>query len=188
MSDLATSLNGASFDGLVRVEELRAQGMITLRGDFADADFVAAVTQVAEVTMPGLRGAELDGKRGLLWMSPDELLMLCTYAEAPILVAKLERALVGHHSLVANVSDARACFTLQGQGLREVLAKLAPVDMSRGQFEIGDVRRTRLAQVAAAFWLRSEDVAQVVCFRSVGAYMFHLLATASAPGSDVGFL
>lgn len=193
MSDIATALNGASFDGLVQVEELRAQGMITLRGDFSDAKFVKTVTDLAGVAMPAQRQAVfgqavLDGTRGLLWMSPDELLLLCTYAEAPFLLAKLEQGLAQFHALAVNVSDARACFTLQGAATREVLAKLAPVDMSKDGFAVGQVRRTRLAQVAAAFWLTADDSAQIVCFRSVGDYMFNLLKTAAAPGSEVGFL
>ncbi len=188
MSDLTTALNGASFDGLVKVEELHAQGMITLRGDFGDPAFVAAVTGVAEVSLPGQRGAVMDGRRGLLWMSSDELLLLCTYAEAPILAAKLENALAGQHYLVANVSDARACFTLDGASTREVLAKLAPVDMAKDSFGPGEVRRTRLAQVAAAFWMTSDEGAQIVCFRSVAEYVFNLLKSAAVPGSDVNFL
>ncbi len=188
MSDLTTALDGASFDGLVKVEELHAQGMITLRGDFGDPGFVSAVAGVAEVSMPSQRGAVVKGRHGLLWMSPDELLLLCTYAEAPNLAAKLEAALAGQHCLVANVSDARACFTLNGAYTREVLAKLAPVDMSKDSFGIGEVRRTRIAQVAAAFWLTSDEGAQIVCFRSVAEYVFNLLKAASAPGSEVDFL
>lgn len=188
MSDIATALNGASFDGLVQVEEMRAQGMITLRGDFSDSGLVTAITDLAEVAMPGQREAVLNGTRGLVWMSPDELLLLCTYAEAPFLLGKLEVALDGYHALAVNVSDARACFTLNGAATREVLAKLAPVDMSADSFGLGQVRRTRLAQVAAAFWLTEDEGAQIVCFRSVGDYMFNLLKTAAAPGSGVGFL
>ncbi|MBO9464979.1 sarcosine oxidase subunit gamma [Tropicibacter sp. R15_0] len=188
MSDIATSLNGASFEGITRVEEMRAQGMITLRGDFADPAFVSAVTGLVEADMPGQRQISTGAERSILWMSPDELMVLCTYAEAPILEAKLRDALADQHALVANVSDARACFELVGGDLREVLAKLAPVDMSPEAFAVGDLRRTRLAQVAGAFWLSSEDKAQVVCFRSVGEYMFNLLKTAAQPGSKVGFL
>lgn len=188
MSDIATALSGASFDGLVRVEELRAQGMITLRGDFSDAGLAKVITDLAEVAMPGQREAVHKGTRGLLWMSPDELLLTCTYAEAPFVLDKLEQGLATHHALAVNVSDARACFTLQGAATREVLAKLAPVDMSPDSFAQGQVRRTRLAQVAAAFWMTGDEGAQIVCFRSVGEYMFNLLKTAAAPGSDVGFL
>jgi len=188
MSDLRTAANGAYFDGLIQVKELGPQGMITVRGDFADASFTGVLTEVVGAEMPGQRETRLNGDRGILWMSPDELLVLCTYAEAQELADKLAEALAGQHALVANVSDARAVFTLTGGDIREVIAKVAPVDMSRDQFTTGMIRRTRLAQVAAAFWLEDDNTARIVCFRSVGEYMFNLLKTSATPGSAVGFL
>ena len=68
-----------------------------------------------------------------------------------------------------------------------MIAKLAPVDMARDAFAPGELRRTRFAQVAAAFWMADESTAQVFCFRSVGQYMFDLLKIAAAPGSKPGY-
>jgi hypothetical protein len=68
-------------------------------------------------------------------------------------VAALLAALAGKHHLVADVSDARAVFTITGDGAREVLAKCCPVDVAPGVFGPGEVRRTRAAQVAAAVWM-----------------------------------
>ena len=79
--------------------------------------------------------------------------------------------------------------TLEGEGaaIREVLAKLTPADLRPGAIGIGEVRRTRLAQVPAAFWLDGEGKATVVCFRSVAEYVFGLLRNASENGSGVGY-
>jgi len=44
------------------------------------------------------------------------------------------------------------------------------------------VRRTRFAQVPAAFWMQDDNSAEVVAFRSVAAYVFGLLKTAAAAG------
>jgi sarcosine oxidase subunit gamma len=49
------------------------------------------------------------------------------------------------------------------------------------------MRRTKLAQVAAAIWMQGTGEARVVCFRSVGTYAFDVLCTVAAPGSAVGF-
>jgi len=38
-----------------------------------------------------------------------------------------------------------------------VMAKLAPVDLVPGQFEPGMIRRTRISQVPAAFWMKDEQ-------------------------------
>ena len=188
MSEPVLALGGASYDGLVRVEEIGPQGMITIRGDITSGNLQKPVTSVTGSAFPGQREACLNGDKGILWMSPDEVMVLVPYAEAQALTADLAAALSVDHSLVANVSDARACFRLTGEDVREVIAKLAPVDMSRDAFGPGQVRRTRFAQVAAAFWMVDEQTAQIVCFRSVAQYMFDLLSVAAAPGSKVGYL
>jgi sarcosine oxidase subunit gamma len=185
MSDVALALGGATFDGLVKIEELAGQGMITLRGDLADKAIVAAVKDVFGVILPGTRETAFDGNTGALWMSPDEALLLCPYEEAPKKATDLASKLADAHALVVNVSDARAVFHLKGRALREVIAKLSPVDMSPDAFQPGMVRRTRMAQVAAAFWMDDTSTARVVCFRSVAAYMFKLLSTAADENSSV---
>ncbi|WP_323764351.1 sarcosine oxidase subunit gamma [Marinovum sp.] len=182
-----TALGGARFDGLISVREMPAQGMISLRGDLALPPVKNAATGVAGFDMPARRAAQCAGQRGLLWMAPDEVLVLCPYDEVPAAVASMEKLLFKFHSLVTDVSDARAMFELRGGGLRDVLAKLTPADMSATALPPGELRRSRLAQVPAAFWLESEARAQVICYRSVARYVFDLLKSAARPGSAVGF-
>ena len=186
MSDLQTALKGASFEGAVTVADAGLCGMITIRGDM---DQIGAVASKATgAAAPETRAIAHAGDKSIAWMSPDELLVLCAYDAADALVEELEAALAGSHALVCNVSDARACLQVTGDSaaIRETLAKLAPVDMDPDQFKPGEMRRTRFAQVAAAFWLVSETEARVVCFRSVGDYVFNLLKTSAAPGAEVG--
>lgn len=187
LAQAVSPLNGARFDGLISVREMEPQGMITLRGDLASAAVSEVVSEVHGLDLPERRAARSLEDRGILWMSPDELLLLLPYAEVPDTEAKIGKLLEGTHSLVADVSDGRSCFELRGGGLREVLAKLAPADLSPAALPVGEVRRTRLGQVPAAFWLRSEASAQVICFRSVARYVFDLLRNAAQPGSAVGF-
>ncbi|WP_439521902.1 sarcosine oxidase subunit gamma [Marivita sp.] len=185
MSDVALALGGASFDGLVQVNELAGQGMVTVRGDLADTAIIKAVKDVFGVTLPGTRETAFDGAQGALWMSPDEALLLCPYVVAQQKADELAAKLADAHALVVNVSDARAVFQLKGTMLREVIAKLAPVDMSPDAFKPGMVRRTRLAQVAGAFWMDDAHSARVVCFRSVAGYMFGILRNAADDASAV---
>lgn len=183
----ATPLGAARFDGLISVREMPAQGMIALRGDLAMPQLRDAATDVAGLEMPARRAAQWEGAHGLLWMAPDELLLLCPYDDVPGTLASLEQQLAGAHALVTDVSDARVMFELRGGGLRDVLAKLTPADMSATALAPGELRRTRLAQVPAGFWLKSETSAQLICFRSVARYVFDLLKGAAQPGSAVGF-
>jgi sarcosine oxidase subunit gamma len=122
-------------------------------------------------------------------MSPDEVLILCDHGAAPGVVRDLSAALAGRHHLVADVSDARATFVLTGEAgaLRDVLAKLTPADMDARALPPGEMRRTRLAQVAGAVWFESQTEARVICFRSVAAYVFDLLAMSARTGGAVGY-
>lgn len=188
MSEAVSALNGASSQGFVRVDEDGLQGMITLRGDFQSKGFAAGVKKVTGLTLPKQRKISSGSKAALAWMSPDELLVLVDYDQASATEAALRAALVGEHALVQDVSDARALFRLSGADgdVRDVMAKLAPVDFSPSAFGPGDIRRSRLAQVAGAFWTPEEGVMQVICFRSVAQYVFDLLSVSAKEGGEVG--
>jgi len=186
MSDAVSAMGGAAYDGIVRVEELGLQGMITLRGDLSDPDLKNAASGAAGVDMPGQGEINSVGDQAIAWMSPDELLVMTAYAEVEDKLAQIHESLKGHHFLAANVSDARALFQISGSGLRDVLAKLFPVDLSAEAFGPGRFRRSRMAQIPAAFWMPDEQTARIVCFRSVAEYAFNLLQDAAAPGGEVG--
>lgn len=189
MSNLVTALGGATdAAGIVTITEVALQGMITLRGDLSKAAVKKAATSVAGVDMPTQGHANMNGDRGIAWMSTDELLVLCAYDSVAPELAKMTKALGKAHSLAVDVSDARASFTVSGPNARDVMAKLVPVDLSKDAFKVGMFRRTRMAQVAAAFWMTDDETFQIVCFRSVGQYVFDVLKVAAQTGSEVHHL
>lgn len=185
MSEAKAPLGGAHYDGLVTIDEVGPLGQVTLRGDFGAQPFRDAVTDTVGAEFPAPRFATWTSDRAALWMSPDELLLLLPYAQVAGTVRRLTDRLSGEHALVADVSDARAQFRLSGDAVREVLAKLSPADLSSGALPVGEVRRTKLGQVAAGLWVRSDSEVQVFCFRSVAGYAFEALKTA-AEGGRVG--
>lgn len=187
MSEVRSALPGAVYEGAARVAEAGPRGMVTIRGDLAAAALKNAATGIAGVDIPGPGQANVAGERGLAWMSPDEFLLLVPHGEADAAVDTLSRALEGTHHLAANVSDARARFTLSGPAAREVLAKLTPSDLDPAGFGPGQFRRTRLAQVAAAFWMTDADTFEIMCFRSQAAYVFEILKLGARPGAEVGY-
>ena len=186
MSEPTSALNHVSYNGIAKVEECGLQGMVTLRGDLSDKVLAKAVTDATGQKVPGQREALVNGVLGVCWMSTDELLVLVPYAEVEARLAAMNNALSGIHALAVNVSDARAVFSVSGARAREVLGKLSPVDMSPEAFQPGQIRRSRLAQVAGAFWMDDAETFRVVCFRSAADYAFKLLKVAAQPGSEVG--
>lgn len=185
MSNSVSPLQGEAYVGFATVQEMGLRGMITIRGELSDAKLCAAISSATGVEVPGTLRCTQAADRSLAWMSPDELLLSGPYPEVGHDLAKLEAALSGHHALLANMSDARAVFQVQGAMGRQVISKLAPLDMSPDASPVGCFRRTRLAQTPAAIWMKSEEVIELICFRSVADYVFALLSRAVMPGSEV---
>ena len=194
MSDMTpiSALGGAARSrGLaVSVEEAGLQGMVAIRGDLGDAAIAEAIAAVAGVAMPAGRRIARDDGRTLAWMAPDELLLLLPYDAAPAAAADLTARFGERFALAEIMSDARALFRLTGDGAREVIAKGAPVDLSRGAFGPGDLRRSHLGQAAVGFWQVSDapEVFELICFRSVAAYVFDWLCASAAEESLPGAL
>ncbi|WP_342075312.1 sarcosine oxidase subunit gamma family protein [Yoonia sp. SS1-5] len=185
MSDALTALRGKSVTSDVTITDAGLQGMITLRGDLSDKKLGSICKTLTGQAFPDQGLANCEGAQGLCWMSPDEVLVLVPYAQVNEALASLDKALAGKHYLAQNVSDARALIRVEGAFAREVIAKLAPVDLHPMAFEPGDFRRSRLGQIAAAFWMPDDDSFAVICFRSVAEYAFDLLV-ASANAGAVG--
>lgn len=182
MSEPVSALNGAAADGFAAIREIGPLGMITLR---AKADVKAlpkAIKAAVGTGLPAQRRIELEGDRACGWMSPDEYLLVMPYAAVPSALDAIAKAMGAAHHLAVDVSDARAVFRVEGAKADQVLAKLSPVDFAT--LQPGELRRTRAAQVAAAFW-QEGDGFTVVCFRSVARYVFDLLASSARPGSEL---
>lgn len=180
MSDPVTATQNALYRGFATIADTGPRGMLTIRGE---GGALAAAARAAGPALPGARAmTEKDG-RSLAWMSPDELLLICGYDEAAEIAARIEAALAGAHGLVAVVSDARSVFRVEGAEAHEVLRKLTPADLEA--LHPGEMRRTRLAQVAAGIWMTGPERYEVMCFRSVGRYVFDLLANAARPGGEL---
>lgn len=185
MSEPISALPGARHSGMIDLADAGPQGMIALRGDLALPVLAAAVKKVTGAALPTARQVSTGAKGAVAWMSPDELLLFVEHAGVAKVVAALEGAMGDAFVTVADVSDARAVFTLKGLQARDVLAKACPVDFA--DFPVGTMRRTRAAQVAAAVWRQGDDTFTVICFRSVAQYMWDLLSTLSRPGGEVGY-
>lgn len=185
MSEPVSFLNGKVVSGAVTIRDAGLQGMITLRGDLSNAKLKSVCKRLTGQGVPSIRKAAVDGDKGLCWMSPDELLVLVRYSEAEAAVATLSKALADQHHLAVNVSDARAYISVEGEGASDVMAKNAPVDLHTDSFKPGDFRRTRIGQVAGAFWRDDAGSYHVISFRSVGDYVFDLLVKSVGSGNVI---
>ncbi len=183
MRDPVAPMGNASFDGFASVQEIGPLGMISLRAKPDVKALAKAIKAAVGTKVPAQRRIEGTGQKACGWMSPDEYLLILPYAETGAAMAAIADAMGAEHHLAAVVSDARAVFRVEGDKAHQVLAKLSPVDFET--LAPGELRRTRAAQVAAAFW-KDDTGFTVVCFRSVAGYIMGLLTHSAQPGSELG--
>jgi sarcosine oxidase, subunit gamma len=182
MSNVVSALGNVTYDGFAKIREIGPLGMITLRAKPDVKGLAKAVKAAVGLGLPEQRQIETAGGKAVGWMGPDEYLLILPYEETGAAVESLDKALKGQHYLAVVVSDARAVFRVEGAKADQVISKLAPVDFATlGPKEL---RRTRTAQVAAAFWAEGDGYT-LVCFRSVAAYVMGLLSHSAIPGSEL---
>ena len=183
MSNLmpVSPLGGAHYTGYARIREIGPMGMISLRAKPDVAGLSAAIKAVTGCDLPAPRQILRAGDALAGWMSPDEYLLIMPHADVPAALDAIGAALAGQHHLAVDVSGARAVFAIEGMAA-SVLAKLTPTDFAT--LAPMELRRTRAAQVACAFWLQGNN-ATLICFASVAQYMFDLLAGAAAAGTEI---
>ena len=178
---------GTSTNTYIDLREITTRGMIDLRGFTSDRKFMAAVKAVLGVDLPKApRTSNTFGDVKVLWLSPDQWLVLCTRERAPALAIALSTALSGIHSLAVDVSDMRTIIRLEGEGCREVMMKSTSLDFTDEDFTPGYVRRVRFAEIAALFNIVEDNVIDVYVFRSYANYAWDFLLKAARKGSEVG--
>lgn len=175
MADQGTNI------GNIDVRRLENVGMLMLQCDHSAPETVERLKEIFGVDLPG--ACQIHGKELLeiAWMSDDELLIILPHGHAAGLREEIETGLDGTFHMVADVSSARVVFEITGDGIRDVLAKETPANVSPEAFGPGDFRRTRYGQVAAAIWLRNPGTACLACRASESGYVETLLTASADP-------
>ncbi|MCI4664396.1 MAG: sarcosine oxidase subunit gamma [Neomegalonema sp.] len=173
---------------MARLSEAHRRGMFTVKGDLADPALITAVQTAVGAPPPQQRKYVAAGECGAIWMAPDELLLLAPYGEVGAKVRLIEETTRPGACMAVDVSDARAVIQVAGQGAREMLAKVCPLDMHPSAFGPGDVRRSRIGSVAGAVVQvsGSPETFELYCFRSVADYVWELLCVAAPEQSRIG--
>ena len=127
--------------------ESRIRGLLVLRGDGANAEFrgtVSAVLGVGPVSEPLTAARKRDVS--VLWLGPDEWLVVTADRRVARIEGALRDALAGRRVALTDVSHSRTIFTVSGPEARAVLAKGCPLDLHPRTFGPGRCAQSRLAK------------------------------------------
>ena len=129
------------------IREVPFQVQVNLRGDPGAEGFGKAVRTVAGCALPGANQVSRGPDRSVLWLGPDEWLVVSADGEGADLAAEFLALLTGQHVSVLDVSANRTIFELSGEGAREVLAKGCSLDLFPRALAVDHCAQTLLANV-----------------------------------------
>jgi sarcosine oxidase subunit gamma len=138
---------------------------LNLRGPASDAHFAHAVRAALGCELPSANRWSGTPARGVLWLGPDEWLVVAPDAEREALLAALERALRDTRHALTDVSANRTVLDLSGSDARVLLARGCPLDLHAGAFGPGQVAQSLLARIEVILQCVAADVPQASAFR-----------------------
>ena len=110
------------------------------------------------------RSAGKGGAR-VLWFGPNEALVVGEAIEIP-------------NAAVTDQTDGWCCLTLEGDGVTEVLARIAPLDLRESKFKRGHVARSLLGHMTCLFHKSGTSKFELYVFRSMAQTAIHELTRA----------
>lgn len=97
-----------------------------------------------------------DGEREVLWLGPDEWLVVGAAGSGLAIAAELERALAGTHRSVVDVSASRVAIDVSGEDRNELLSKGCGLDLHPRFWREGMCAQTLLARVPVILQERAD--------------------------------
>ncbi|MEX0504069.1 sarcosine oxidase subunit gamma [Alphaproteobacteria bacterium LSUCC0719] len=161
--------------GLV-ICELAHLGKINLRGG---TDMLPVIrNHTGCTTLPASNRVVSVGDRHIVWLGPDEFLLLCEAGTETHLHSQLTLDMDGLHAAVTNVTDSLCALSLRGAAVRQVLAKGCALDLHPSQFGAGDCAQSLLAHAAVTLIAGDGNRFTLICRTSFAPYVAEWLMDA----------
>jgi sarcosine oxidase subunit gamma len=159
-----------SSDRHVSLTERPYLTMVGLRVD-PSSPAAAAVEEVLGTNLPRSCGqVTADGAHHVLWLGPDEWLIVSEMAPGTLLDA-LTEAVGDAHAAAVDLSANRTVLELSGPAARSVLRKGCPVDLHPRAFEANRAVATTLARIPLLLWQVGPDAYRLLPRSSFAQYV-----------------
>ena len=152
-------------------------GKLNIRGDHS---LKAAVKATTGCNFPPLANHfETAGERRIIWLGPNEYLLLCESGKEKALLDTLTSTIKTRHFAITDVSDSLCAMSLRGPAVRDVLAKGCSLDLLPSTFGAGKCAQTLLAHAGITLIALSDDAFILICRTSFAPYMHDWLVDAA---------
>jgi sarcosine oxidase subunit gamma len=137
----------------VKLAEVPFKTQLTLRGNADEKTFVDGVKRALGVALPTKANTvNSKGEIDILWMGPDEWLILAPEGEATRLMSTLKVMLSDQLIALVDVSDNRTMLTLSGSASWDVLNKGAHLDFHPRSWKKGMIAQSTYGRAQVIFW------------------------------------
>jgi len=180
LQDMAAELRKSSGqgDGAVRLREWPFLTMVNIRVE-PGSETAGRIEGVLGASLPQQCGDVTgDGAHFVLWLSPDEWLVV-SQAAPESLVGSLQSGAEGGRAQIVDVSANRTVVEVAGPGAREVLEKGCPTDLHPRAFADNTAITTSLARVPVLLWKIDAHTFRVMPRASLAQYVAAWLLDAS---------
>lgn len=163
----------------VWTNEIPHLGYISLRGNGADPAFVTAASTSLGVPLP-LQPCTfaLSNGKAILWLSPDEWMIVCPRAQLSVLLGNLRQALTDVRSQVVDNSGGYTQVIIEGRNALDVLQHVSVYDFA--SMQQGRVVGTTFGK-SSVYAFRQGNGYSLLIRRSFADYIWRYLARAAMP-------
>ena len=152
-------------------------GKLNIRGNHSLETAINAATGCN--FPPAANHFETAGERHVVWLGPDEYLLLCESGKEKELHDTLTSTIKTSHFAITDVSDALCTFSLSGAAVRNVLAKGCSLDLHPSKFGAGKCAQSLLAHAGITLMALSNDTFILICRTSFAPYVHDWLVDAA---------
>ncbi len=157
--------------------EMTHLGKLNLRGQNDLAKAVKVITGC--IFPPKSNRFQSAGDRHVVWLGPDEYLLLCEAGKEQELQDSLSRMITSRHFAITDVSDSLCALSLRGPAVRAVLAKGCGLDLHPKKFAAGQSAQCLLALSAVTLMAVADNGFILLCRTSFAPYVQRWLADAA---------
>lgn len=162
---------GLTFHVMEHLGKLNIRGNNTLK---------AAVKAATGCHFPPLANHfETAGERHIVWLGPDEYLLLCESGKEKALYDTLTSTIKANHFAITDVSDSLCALSLSGAAVRDVLAKGCSLDFLPSKFGAGRCAQSLLAHAGITLMALPDDAFILICRTSFAPYVHDWLVDAA---------
>jgi sarcosine oxidase subunit gamma len=172
-------LAALKINGGVILREAKLLGHLNLRGDANNPDFLKSVKNALDLDLPlAPCSSAQNAETTIMWLSPDEWLIIIEGGTEAAIEDKLRQSLTGHFA-VSDISGAQTMLEISGKDCLQLLQKSIGYDLHLDSFPINKVIGTALAKSSAHIRRTGEYNFQLIIRRSFADYIWLWLQQSS---------